>query len=189
VRLTRLLEHQNARRTIVGMGLNLKAYRLRRGLTQTQVVAEVYKRAVARGEGKPGLDPCAVSRHENGHKRPSPYYQKLYCEVYEASPAELGFLLDGPASEAALELSSSDGAAVDPANVLAMTRMPDSARVPTSVSAQRPEGMDDLVAALVDHDAARPPADASTDLAAWEQAASSAKRNLQACRCTPAPLT
>lgn len=80
------------------MSLKLKAYRLHLGLTQTEVVAEIYKRAVARGE-KPGLDPCAVSRHENGHKRPSLYYQALYCEVYRATPAELGFRLALPGED------------------------------------------------------------------------------------------
>lgn len=72
----------------------LREYRLRRGLTQAQVVDEIYKLGVARGE-KPGLCPVAVSRHENWraswHKRPGPYYQALYGEVYRATPAELGF--------------------------------------------------------------------------------------------------
>src|SRR4051812_8013674 len=102
------------------MGVNLKAYRIRRGLTQTQVVAEIYKRAVGRGDEEPGLDPCAVSRHENGHKRPSAYYQKLYCEVYEASPAELGFLPSDGVAEP-------DFTALEPAHVLATTLTPDSA--------------------------------------------------------------
>jgi hypothetical protein len=61
-----------------------------------------------------------------------------------------------------------------------MTRTPDSAQASTPA---QPEGFDDLVAALVHHDAAGPPADAPIDLPAWEQEASSAKRNLQGCRC------
>jgi hypothetical protein len=164
------------------MGLNLKAYRLHRGLTQTQVVAEIYKRAVARGDKEPGLDPCAVSRHENGHKRPGRYYQKLYCEIYEASPAELGFLLVPLAREAERELNASDGTALDPADVLATTRTPDSTPACAPSPPQRPEGFDDLVAALVHHGAASSPNDAPIDLPAWEQTASSAKRNSQASR-------
>jgi transcriptional regulator with XRE-family HTH domain len=158
------------------MGLNLKAYRLRRGLTQTQVVAEIYKRAVARGDGKPGLDPCAVSRHENGHKRPGPYYQRLYCEIYEASPDELGFL-SPPAGEA-----EPDFAELEPADVLAMTLTPDSAQAALSRAARQPKGFDDFVAALVQQDTASLRGGAPVDLPAWEQAASVAKRNLQACR-------
>ena len=78
------------------MSLNLKAYRLDRGMTQAQVVAKIHKRAVARGDVQPGLCPVAVSRHENGHKTPSLYYQALYCEVYRATPVELGFRLALP---------------------------------------------------------------------------------------------
>lgn len=72
--------------------VRLKEYRERYGLTQAEMVAEIHKRAQARGDAVvPGLDQTALSRHENGHKRPSPYYQALYCEVYGATPAELGF--------------------------------------------------------------------------------------------------
>lgn len=75
----------------------LKEYRERYGLTQAEAVAEVCKRARARGDTViPGLDQTALSRHENGHKRPSPYYQQLYCEVYGATPAGLGFRLPLP---------------------------------------------------------------------------------------------
>ena len=164
------------------MGPDLKAYRLRRGLTQTQVVAEIYKRAVARGDEKPGLDPCAVSRHENGHKRPSAYYQKLYCEVYEATPAELGFGLASSASEGEQELKISDCTGLDPAEVLAMTRTPDSAQVSAPLAPERPQGFDDLVAALVRHGATSSAAELSIDLPAREHVASSAKRNSQASR-------
>jgi len=77
--------------------VSLKEHRRRYGLTQEEVVAEVRKRALARGDGViPGLNQCTVSRHENGHKRPGPYYQALYCEVYGATPFELGFRLALP---------------------------------------------------------------------------------------------
>jgi hypothetical protein len=156
------------------MGVNLQAYRIRRGLTQTQVVAEIYKRAVGRGDGEPGLDPCAVSRHENGHKRPSPYYQKLYCEVYEASPAELGFI-------SLADVAEPDFTALEPAHVLATTLTPDSVSASVSV-ALKAEGFDDFVAALLQHEATSSPAEAPIHLLAWEEAGRTAKRNLQACR-------
>lgn len=77
--------------------MSLKEYRKRYRLTQAELVAEIRKRALARGDTVvPGLDQVALSRHENGHKRPSPYYQQLYCEVYGATPAELGFRLALP---------------------------------------------------------------------------------------------
>lgn len=78
------------------MSLKLREYRERRGLTQAQVVAEIHKRAVARGDVQPGLCPCAVSRHENGRKRPSLYYQAWYCELSGATPVELGLCLALP---------------------------------------------------------------------------------------------
>lgn len=75
----------------------LKEYRERYGLTQDEAVAAIHRHALARGDKViPGLDQCAISRHENGHKRPSPYYQQLYCEVYGATPVDLGFRLALP---------------------------------------------------------------------------------------------
>jgi transcriptional regulator with XRE-family HTH domain len=75
----------------------LREYRERYGLTQDEAVAAIHRRALERGDPVvPGLDQTALSRHENGHKRPTPYYQALYCEVYGASPVELGFRLALP---------------------------------------------------------------------------------------------
>jgi hypothetical protein len=75
----------------------LREYRERYGLTQDEAVAVIHRRAIERGDPViPGLDQTALSRHENGHKRPTPYYQVLYCEVYGASPVELGFRLALP---------------------------------------------------------------------------------------------
>jgi transcriptional regulator with XRE-family HTH domain len=79
------------------VNLKLKEYRLRRGLTQTEAAEAIRQRALARGDGVvPGLDRSALSRHERGVKRPTPYYRTLYCEVYGATPAELGFRLALP---------------------------------------------------------------------------------------------
>ena len=75
----------------------LREYRERYGLTQSEAVDAIHRHALARGDRViPGLDQCALSRHENGHKRPNPYYQALYCEVYGATPAQLGFRLALP---------------------------------------------------------------------------------------------
>lgn len=77
----------------------LKAYRLRHGLTQDEVVEEIRQRAVARGDIIPGLDRVALSKHENDIKAPGPYYRSLYCEIYGATPAQLGFRLALPGEE------------------------------------------------------------------------------------------
>jgi transcriptional regulator with XRE-family HTH domain len=70
----------------------LREYRERYGWSQEEVVAEVHRRAAERGDPvAPGLDQPALSRHENGHKRPGPRNRALYCELYGADAAELGF--------------------------------------------------------------------------------------------------
>ncbi len=75
----------------------LRKYRERYGLTQDEFASAIQRQALVRGDKViPGLDQCAISRHENGHKRPSPYYQALYCEVYGATPVDLGFRLALP---------------------------------------------------------------------------------------------
>jgi transcriptional regulator with XRE-family HTH domain len=75
----------------------LREYRQRYGWTQADVVAEIARRASERGDPiVPGLDQAAISRHENGHKRPCPRNRALYCDLYGADPAELGFCLALP---------------------------------------------------------------------------------------------
>jgi transcriptional regulator with XRE-family HTH domain len=70
----------------------LREYRERYGWTQAEVVAEIHRRAVQRGDPVvPGLDQAALSKHENGHKWPGPRNRALYCDLYGADPAELGF--------------------------------------------------------------------------------------------------
>jgi len=79
-------------------GNRLREYRERAGWTQAEVVAEIHRRAVERGDPvAPGLDQTAVSRHERGHKRPGPRNRALYCELYDVTPAALGFRVDLPA--------------------------------------------------------------------------------------------
>lgn len=77
----------------------LREYREGRGFTQPQAVAAIKKRAKERGDIEPGLDRTALCRHERGHRRPSLYYQALYCEVYRASPVQLGFRLALPGED------------------------------------------------------------------------------------------
>ena len=80
---------------------HLREYRERYGLTQLEAVDAIHMHVVARGDRViPGLDQCALSRHENGHKQPGPYYRELYCEVYGATPAALGFRVALPGEKA-----------------------------------------------------------------------------------------
>jgi transcriptional regulator with XRE-family HTH domain len=75
----------------------LREYRERYGWSQEEVIAEIHRRALQRGDPvAPGLDQPALSRHENGRKRPGPRNRDLYCLVYGATPAELGFLVALP---------------------------------------------------------------------------------------------
>jgi transcriptional regulator with XRE-family HTH domain len=70
----------------------LREYRERYGWTQAEVVAEIHRRALERGDPiAPGLDQAAVSRHENGHKKPCPRNRALYCELFGVGADELGF--------------------------------------------------------------------------------------------------
>jgi hypothetical protein len=79
---------------------HLREYRDRYGWSQAEVVAEIHRRALERGDPvAPGLDQPALSRHENGRKRPGPRNRDLYCLVYGATPAELGFCLALPGQE------------------------------------------------------------------------------------------
>jgi transcriptional regulator with XRE-family HTH domain len=76
----------------------LREFRERYGWTQIEVVAEIHKRAVERGDTvMPGLDQAALSKHENGHKRPGPRNRELYCDLYGVGAAELGFRVALPA--------------------------------------------------------------------------------------------
>lgn len=78
----------------------LRQYRERYGWSQEELVAEIHRRALQRGDPVvPGLDQPALSRHENGHKRPGPRNRDLYCLVFGATPAELGFCLALPGQE------------------------------------------------------------------------------------------
>jgi transcriptional regulator with XRE-family HTH domain len=113
----------------------LREYRERYGLTQREVVEEIHKRACERGVPvAPGLDQAAVSRHERGEKRPCPRNRALYCELYGADAAELGFRValpgesDHPEDVEPLSRRSLFGAGVGAALGLNATTAPAAAR-------------------------------------------------------------
>jgi transcriptional regulator with XRE-family HTH domain len=79
----------------------LREYRERYGWTQAEVVAEIHRRVLERGDPvAPGLDQAAVSRHENGHKKPCPRNRALYCELFGADATELGDPVAQPRNQA-----------------------------------------------------------------------------------------
>jgi hypothetical protein len=76
---------------------HLREYRERYGWSQQEAVAEIRRCALERGDPvAPGLDQPALSRHENGTKQPGPRNRELYCLLYNATPAELGFRVAPP---------------------------------------------------------------------------------------------
>jgi hypothetical protein len=72
-----------------------------------------------------------MSRHENGHKRPGPYYQALYCEVYGTTPAELGFRLALPSENGHHEDVDRREFLAGAAGFVATAALPDVPSVPT----------------------------------------------------------
>jgi transcriptional regulator with XRE-family HTH domain len=63
----------------------LREYRLRLGLEQADVAAGL----AALSDEEIALDANAVSRHERGKHRPTKRYRRLYCQLLQASEAEL----------------------------------------------------------------------------------------------------
>ncbi|MGH2943256.1 MAG: helix-turn-helix domain-containing protein [Solirubrobacteraceae bacterium] len=104
----------------------LREYRERHGWSQEEVIAEIHRRALQRGDPvAPGLDQPALSRHENGHKRPGPRNRDLYCLVYGATPAELGFCLALPDQERNHEDVDRRGFLAGAAGLAASLALPD----------------------------------------------------------------
>jgi hypothetical protein len=87
----------------------LRARRERLGWTKTQLDARLRRAAKARGETLPQPSSLGrqVSRWENGHAPVGEFYQRLFCDVYGCSPAELGFIepTDTPESESLEDLA------------------------------------------------------------------------------------
>ena len=70
----------------------LKAARLNRGWTPAQAVAILRLHAVAdqlRIATVPSLL-TMLSRWEHGYPAPGPVYRRLLCQIYDATPDELG---------------------------------------------------------------------------------------------------
>lgn len=86
----------------------LLAQRERRGWSKSKLISHLRQAARARGETLPGTASIGrnLARWENEGSGVSPLYQQLLCDVYECSPAELGFLeeADVPEPEPADEL-------------------------------------------------------------------------------------
>jgi tetratricopeptide (TPR) repeat protein len=72
----------------------LRAQRERRGWSKTQLDIRLRNAAKARREVLPQPQSLArqLARWENGHGAVSELYQQLFCEVYNCSPTELGFI-------------------------------------------------------------------------------------------------
>jgi tetratricopeptide (TPR) repeat protein len=88
----------------------LLAQRKRRGWSKSKLIAHLRQAARARGETLAETPSIArnLARWENDGRGVSPLYQQLLCDVYECSPAELGFIepTDAPEPEPADELAT-----------------------------------------------------------------------------------
>lgn len=68
----------------------LREHRLRRSLTQQEVAEGLMRLAWSRFRRRVGVNADMVSKWERGQKRPSRFYQRLLCSLFDALPAELG---------------------------------------------------------------------------------------------------
>jgi hypothetical protein len=86
----------------------LLAQRERRGWSKSKLIAHLRQAARARRETLPDTESIArnLARWENKGRGVSLLYQQLLCDVYECSPAELGFIeaADAPEPEPVNEL-------------------------------------------------------------------------------------
>ena len=86
------------------MATPLQAARLARGWSQARMVSELMRLARWKKMGVAWASSLKtqLSRWENGHVTPE-YYQVLLCELFKATPGELGFgiqdLPSGPARQ------------------------------------------------------------------------------------------
>lgn len=72
-------------------GVGLRPYREQRGLTQAQVAQEVSQLAWYRHRQHVGVNADMVSKWERRAKAVSGFYQELLCELFGATPEQLGF--------------------------------------------------------------------------------------------------
>ncbi|MGH3569999.1 MAG: hypothetical protein ACRDRH_29105, partial [Pseudonocardia sp.] len=74
-------------------GTALKAARHARGWTKPDLMQEMRAVSARVGERLP-VDTSmrvSVARWENGHRQPGEFYRWLFCQVYSATPGQLGF--------------------------------------------------------------------------------------------------
>ena len=72
----------------------LKYQRLLRGWSQQDVINALVEHCTRSGAHSVGLTIAMVSRWENGHHLPSPFYRKHLCELYHLNAAQLGLIED-----------------------------------------------------------------------------------------------
>ena len=72
-------------------GDRLREYRRGRMMTQHEVAERLDELAWLLHKRHVGINPDMVSKWERGEKRPSPFYLKLLCALYDATSADLGF--------------------------------------------------------------------------------------------------
>ena len=72
-------------------GRRLRDFRNGRMMTQQEVAERLDELAWLLHKRRVGVNPDMVSKWERGEKRPSAFYLKLLCALYDASPADLGF--------------------------------------------------------------------------------------------------
>jgi transcriptional regulator with XRE-family HTH domain len=72
----------------------LKYQRLLRGWSQQDVINALVEHCTRSGVSSVGLTIAMVSRWENGHHLPSPFYRKHLCKLYHMNAAQLGLIED-----------------------------------------------------------------------------------------------
>lgn len=72
-------------------GSMLRYQRLLRGWSQKEL-ADIICTFCQENEGRPGLTQKTISRWENGKCKPSLYYQKRLCQLFNANTQELRLL-------------------------------------------------------------------------------------------------
>ena len=71
--------------------VRLRDFRRERMMTQQEVAERLEQFAWLLHKRRVGINPDMVSKWERGQKRPSSFYLKLLCALYDVSPADLGF--------------------------------------------------------------------------------------------------
>jgi transcriptional regulator with XRE-family HTH domain/tetratricopeptide (TPR) repeat protein len=70
--------------------LRLREHRMRRAMTQQEVAERLVQLAWMRSNRRVGVNADMVSKWERDEKRPSPFYRRLLCALFETTPTKLG---------------------------------------------------------------------------------------------------